>query len=257
MHREHVTLPTSARFFSNAILLDQPRSLSKRLTAWQSLNTALHSEGGGVSPDIALADTVSKAIEERNNKRPKRAFVDAVVFVGHQGSGKDYVADAMESLGYMRITMSDIVKAVASALGFSPDTTQGKIDAGHAMRRIFGKRIFTDLGFLDAAERGAKKVIMTGPRSSIEIRAAREFGARVINLVADTDKKKDRAIRMERVVRPRKTGDGKQRVMTEADFISRERQEKRRIDRLMKLADRTVVNKEEMGVRAVIRNIRQ
>ncbi|MBI5019081.1 hypothetical protein HZB58_02315 [Candidatus Gottesmanbacteria bacterium] len=257
MRREHVALPASARFFSSAILLDQPRSLSKRLAAWQSLNTALNLDESGINPDIALADTVSKAIEARNNSRPKRIFADAVVMVGHQGSGKDYVADAMAPLGYVRITMSDIVKAVAPALGFNPDTTQGKIDAGHAMRRIFGKRIFTDLGFMDASERGARRVIMTGPRSSIEIRAAREFGARIISLVADTDKKKDRAIRLERVVKPRQTGDGKQRNMTKEDFVSRERQEKRRINRLMKLSDRTVVNKEEMGVSAVIRNIRR
>lgn len=45
--------------------------------------------------------------------------------------------------------------------------------------------------------------------------------------------------------------------MTKEDFVSRERQEKRRINRLMRLSDRTVVNKEEMGVSAVIRNIRR
>lgn len=255
MRSEHIALAPSSRFLSNAILLDQPRSLSKRLAAWQSLNTALCMEDSGLDPGVALADTVAKAIETRSNTQSKRKFADAVVFVGHQGSGKDYLADAMEPLGYTRITMSDIVKAVASALGYSPDTTQGKIDAGHAMRRIFGKRIFTDLGFHDAQERGASRVIMTGPRSSIEIRAAREYGARIISLVADADKKKDRAIRQDRVVRPRMMGDGKQRVMTREDFVSRERQEKRRINRLMGLSDTTVVNKEEKGIDAVIQAI--
>ncbi len=239
---EHIAVSAASRYFTDALILNRPKSRTKQLSAWKALDTALR-QSSIDNPDVALADAVSRTIEARWENRPKRRFKRAFVFVGHQGSGKDYIADHMGRLGYERITMSDIVKAVAPALGFSPDTTQGKIDAGHAMRKLFGKRIFTDLGFSDARRNGVTRVIMTGPRSSREIYAARDFGAKIISLVADVDRKKDRAIRLKRVTaEERTTADGTPRVMTEDDFKKREKQEYRRITRLMKLADTVITN---------------
>ena len=95
---------------------------------------------------------------------------------------------------------------------------------------------------------------MTGPRSALEIRAARHQGARIISLIADVDPKIDRNIRLDRATKPRVQAGAAVRVMTKEDFLARERQEYRRIRRLMNMADRTVVNNGD--VRLVVREMR-
>jgi len=238
--QEHIALDQSSTYFLYGLFGEQKLSRPKRLTGWKTFYTSLRN-ADTQNADIMLADAVSRTIEERGAMGKRKGLRDFIVFVGHQGSGKDYVAGHMRRNGYTRITMSDIVRSIAPALGFDPNTTQGKIDAGHAMRRIFGKGVFVDLGVREATENRKRRIIMTGPRSSLEIRTARKYGARIVSLITDKDAGKDRAIRMDRVIQPRKQGDTV-RVMTKADFLSREHQEKRRINRLMQLADRTVVN---------------
>lgn len=249
---EHFQFGRSSTYFLYGLFGETRLSRAKRLTAWQTMYASLRTDDSE-NADRMLADAVSRTIEERQHPGAPKPFSDFLVFVGHQGSGKDYIAGRMKRQRYVRITMSDIVRSVAPALGCSPDTTQGKIDAGHAMRRIFGKGVFVDLGVREAAEHGERKIIMTGPRSSLEIRTARKYGARIISLVADTDARKDRALRLKRVITPRRQKDGPTRVMKKEDFVSRERQEKRRITRLMRLSDRTVVN--NRNVWDVIRDI--
>lgn len=239
MHRhEHIAIDRSSGYFLQALLYNRPKTSFKRRQGWNVFYRSLRQSDPEWS-DRALADAVSRSIEARQHPAAHIQFKDAVVLVGEQGAGKDYLADRMR--GYTRLTMSDIVRAIVPAFRLSDDT-EGKIQAGHMMRKIFGKHILTDLAFREAFEKGAKRVVMTGPRSSLEIRAARKQGARIIGLVADADPEKDRIVRLNRVIRPRETKDGAARVMTKRDFLQREKQEHRRIARLMRLTDKTVVN---------------
>lgn len=240
---EHIALEPSSNYFQQALVFNRPKSLLKRWQGWYVFYRSLRQTDPEWA-DRALADAVSRSIEARQSPQAPIRFTDAVVLVGEQGVGKDHLADRMR--GYVRLTMSEIVRAIVPAFRLSDDT-DGKIKAGHKIRKIFGKHILTDLAFRDAFEKGAKRVVMTGPRSSLEIRAARKQGARIIGLVADTDPKKDRKIRLERVIKPRKTKEGAARVMTEADFLGRERQEHRRIKRLMGMVDYTVVNNKRVS----------
>ncbi len=238
---EHIPLNQPSTYFLYGLFGEEHLARRKRLLAWRTTYHAFSLQDSQHA-DIMLADAVSRTIEERNRLGRKKSLTDFIVFVAHQGVGKDYIADHMYRNGYARITMSDIVRSVAPVLGYSPDSTQGKIDAGHVMRRMFGKGIFVDLGVREAMERGKKRIVMTGPRSSLEIRTAKKYGARIVGLIADIDPKTDWAIRLERATRPRKQKGSAVRVMTKQDFISRERQEKRRINRLMAFAEIIVVN---------------
>lgn len=249
MH-EHIPLERASSYFLQSLVYNRPKSAYKRRQGWEVFYRSLHQEDSGWA-DRKLADAVSRSIEARQNPPSPVRFKKAVVLVGEQGAGKDYLADRMR--GFARLTMSEIVRAIVPAFGF-PDDTEGKIKAGHAIRSIFGKHILTDLAFREAYEGGTKRVVMTGPRSSLEIRAARRQGARIIGLVADADSKKDRDIRRMRVIQPRKMKDGSVRKMTASDFHSREKQEHRRIVRLMALVDKTVVN--NRSARDVIRELR-
>lgn len=247
---EHIPLERSSNYFLQALTFNRPKKRQNQWQGWYVFYRALRQEDPAWA-DRKLADAVSRTIEARQSPPLPVRFKRAVVLVGEQGAGKDHLADRMR--GFTRLTMSDIVRAIVAAFRLSDDT-EGKIKAGHKIRKIFGKHILTDLAFREAYEKGAKRVVMTGPRSSLEIRAARKQGATIIGLVADADRKKDREIRLTRVVRPRKTKDGSARVMTEADFLGREKQEHRRIMRLMKLADKTVVN--NRYAREVVRELR-
>ena len=247
---EHIPLERSSNYFLQALTFNRPKKRVNQWQGWYVFYRSLRQEDPAWA-DRKLADAVSRSIEARQSPPAPIRFKRAVVLVGEQGVGKDYLADRMR--GFIRLTMSEIVRALVPAFRLSDDT-EGKIKAGHKIRKIFGKHILTDLAFREAYEKGATRVVMTGPRSSLEIRAARKQGARIIGLIADADPKKDRKIRLERVTRPRKTKDGAARVMTEADFRGREKQEHRRIMRLMNLADKTVVN--NRGARSVIQELR-
>lgn len=246
---EHIALEPSPNYFLQALVFSRPKTDLKRWQGWYVFYRSLRQTNPEWS-DRALADAVSRSIEARQHPDAPMQFEDAVVLVGEQGVGKDYLAERMRR--HVRLTMSDIVRAIAPAFR-PPDDTEGKIEAGHKMRKIFGRHILTDLAFREAHKKGAKRVVMTGPRSSLEIRFARKQGARIIGLVADADPERDRMIRLERVVRPRKIKGGALRVMTEHDFHKREKLEHRRIMRLMKMADKKVVNNKR--ARDVIREL--
>lgn len=237
--REHFRLPLGMRYLRNALASGQVYDRRTRIHAWEAVYRDAKTHFGEDS-DKALADAVSQSIERRLRPGKRKKFTDFMILVGQQGSGKDTLAQEVARRGYFQVTMSDIVKALAPALGFSPDTTQGKIDAGHAMRRLFGRSILMNLSVQDARDRRKKKLVVAGPRSMHEVKAGRVSGARIIGLIAHKDPKQDRKIRLHRVTVERLRKEPN-RVMTKKDFSSREKQERLRAKRMLGTADVIVV----------------
>lgn len=236
---EHGDLPQSVRHFRNAFACASFANASSRLAAWQLITDGAQKYLGR-NGDHVLDDLVFPMTQRRKIILKPGEFIDFVVLVGEQGSGKKTMASEFARRRYSQQTMSDVVRSVAPILGYDPDSTQGKIDAGHAMRRFFDRSIIMKLCMFNAEENKIDNVVIDGPRSSYEVRAARANGARIIGLVADNDAEKDRQIRFARVVRLRSKSES-DRVVTPDDFYNRERQEHRRIQAILRRADRIVV----------------
>lgn len=236
---EHGDFPQSVRYFRNAFASASFRNESSRLAAWQLIADGIRSELK-LNYIHVLGDLVWPMTQRRKCILRPGGFADFVVFVGEQGSGKKTMAVEFARREYYQQTMSDVVRSVAPILGYDPDSTQGKINAGHAMRRYFGKSIIMKLSMFDAEEQKRDRVVIDGPRSAYEVTAARAYGARVIGLVADNDPKQDRKIRFTRVVELRSEKEIDRKV-THGDFYNREQQEHRRIQAMLKRVDRIVV----------------
>lgn len=236
--RERV-LPPSMRYLSNAYALTTFRDSSAAVSAWKIIAAAArhHFGSDGI---FVLQEIAENGAQKNQNILKPNLFKDFVVLVGEQGSGKATMAKEFARRGYAELTMSDVVRAVAPDFGYSPDTTQGKIDTGHAIRRIFGRSILMKLCVVDALKQQKKNIVIDGPRSMYEIRAARAAGARIIGLIADPDRKLDRKIRFERVVSLRPMTQPERRVAPD-DFYSRDRQEGSRSRRMLAVADMVVV----------------
>ncbi len=232
-------LPPGMRYLRIAYALTKFRDNTSRDKAWKILREAAQRHYSSES------DTVLQEVEVFRTRTPKNIlhpglFHDFLILVGEQGSGKATIARELSRRGYSELTMSNVVRAVAHDFGFSPETTQGKIDAGHAMRRTFDRSILMKLCIVDALQRQQEKLVVDGPRSMYEVRAARSAGGRIIGLITDTDRRKDRAIRFDRVVILRPLQEPSRQVTAE-DFYSRDRQESSRSRRMLAVSDTIVV----------------
>ncbi len=236
---EHVELPSGLRYLRNAYATTPFRDRTSRLHAWSVIEQSAENSFGPASGK-ALQGIAEYRMSKRQSMLQPGIFHDFIVFVGEQGSGKETMANELTRRNYYKLTMSDIVRAVAPDFGCDPTTTQGKIDAGHAFRKMFYRSVIMKLSMLDALESGQEKLVVDGPRSMYEVRAARAAGARIIGLIADSDRVKDRNIRFDRVVHLRSEKE-QQRVVTSEDFFSRERQERWRSRRMLAVADTIVV----------------
>lgn len=234
-----VELPPGLRYLRNAFAIVPFRSAASRQDAWSVIERSAEKIFGTGS------GRVLQHIRDFGDGDIKKLlqpgmFQNFIVLVGEQGSGKETMAVELARRNFYKLTMSDIVRAVAPELGFDPATTQGKIDAGHALRRLFNRSVIMNLSMLDARTLEKEKIVVDGPRSMYEVRAAKNVGARIVGLIAHEDRKKDRAIRFERVIQLRPQSEI-QRTVLPADFFSRERQERSRTRRMLAVADTIIV----------------
>lgn len=89
--------------------------------------------------------------------------------VGLPGAGKTSVADYLQKKGFIRITLSDLIKEEAQKKGikeFSRETLQ---DLGNKMRRQYGSGVLAQRALKKVKTNGFSKVVIDGIRNIHEI----------------------------------------------------------------------------------------
>lgn len=149
----------------------------------------------------------------------RMASAKVYTVAGHQGSGKDALAPLFTAHGYQRVTLSDIVRDIVSALGRDRNDAQTKINVGLFMKAFMGSDVLVKLGIAEAVMQGKNQLVMFGPRLPAEVKGA------LIGVIADREIRKARIIARAQQD-PSRAGDV-------ADFERREEQEQADIEGIL------------------------
>mgnify|MGYP001604048024 FL=1 len=159
-----------------------------------------------------------------------------IVVVGPIASGKGFVADYLEQMGYQKYSLSDRVREETAGRGLEIERKNLQ-DVGDDLRRKRGKAVLAEMtaGLIKDDE---EKIVIESIRNPGEVEYFREkLGAVIIGVTANTQ------IRFERAL---KRGDAK----TRKEFDEAERRDRgigqdqfgQAVDECLKLADVVIEN---------------
>jgi len=89
------------------------------------------------------------------------------------GSGKTTVIDALKTLGYKVVTLSDMVREEAKKRGV-PDKRESLMEVGQSLRNEFGTEILARRALDKIEEEGGRNWVIDGIRNPAEIKELRK-----------------------------------------------------------------------------------
>lgn len=146
----------------------------------------------------------------------KSSEVFIIGLVGLPGSGKTTAAKYLESKGFIRVTLSDLIKEELTKTGITDYTREVLQDYGNKMREQFGPQVLAQLALKKIQTDGIQRGVIDGIRNVHEVIALEaENNFHLVGIVAKS------SVRYQRLVQTK----GKTWVGSYETFLQQEKRE--------------------------------